>query len=156
MNHQQQQQVELMQPKQVLVVERPPSTASLLWWLAAAVLSAVLALLTLAAALTMTVGVAQACQQYRENLIESLAADGYLASLLTERLSCQAVFDFMDFLQPIKERHSANFINSGVALHFAIFALWIGAVAWVAAALASVFEALRARSCCSCCAATSN
>jgi len=133
----------------VAVVEKP-STAALLRWLAAALLAGLLALLMLTAALTLTAGVVIACEQYRENLIESLAADGYLAALLTGRLSCQAVFDFMDFLQPIKERHSANFINTGVALHFAIFALWFATIACVAATLSSVFEAFRARRCCCC------
>jgi hypothetical protein len=126
----------------------PPSWSAFFWWLGAAVLSTCVALLTLASTVTLTSGMLHSCAQYRENLVETLSADGYMAALITERFSCQAVFDFMDYLQPIRERHSANFINTGVALHFAVFAMWFAAVASVAATLASFFEAMRARHCC--------
>ncbi|CAB3378150.1 Hypothetical predicted protein [Cloeon dipterum] len=133
---------EVNQKGEVIVVQRT-SWTSVASWLSAFLLVLLVGALSLTAAVTITVGSVQTCEQYRENLIETLSADGYMAALIKDRLSCQAVFDFMDYLLPIKERNSANFINTGVALQLGIVAIWFSAVAFTAAASLCFIQATR-------------
>ncbi|XP_059481889.1 uncharacterized protein LOC132200441 [Neocloeon triangulifer] len=131
-------------------VVQKPSVVRIVTWLTVFFVVMVVGALSLASAVTITIGTVQSCQQYRENLIETLSADGYMAALIKDRLSCQAVFDFMDYLLPIKERYSANFINTGVALQMAIVAIWFSAVTFIMGAVICFIEALRgSRICCS-------
>jgi hypothetical protein len=104
--------------------------------------------MAIAAVVLLTDGSMKACYEYRRNIIETISADGNMAALIKDRLFCNSIFDFMDYLQPTKYRHSSNFINTGAALYVAMFSMWFAAIGWVFACVTCVYEAFRYRKCC--------
>ncbi|KAF4533542.1 hypothetical protein B566_EDAN001027 [Ephemera danica] len=140
---QQQQQTE----GRVAVVTRQ-SKCCTAWWLTESITLLFESIMALVAAVLLTDGAMKACDQYRQNIIETIHADGNMAALINDRLFCNAIFDFMDYLQPIKYRSSTNFINTGAALYVAMFSMWFAAIGWVFTCVTCAYEAFRYRKCC--------
>lgn len=131
----------------VAVVQKP-STYATVTWLFCAFILLLTALMCLTSAILLTDGAMKACGEYRQNIVETIHADSNMAVLIKDRLFCNAVFDFMDYLQPIKYRFSANFINSGAAIYVALFTMWFAALGWVSSTIICMYEAFRFFGCC--------
>lgn len=56
----------------------------------------------------------------------------FILQVIHNRLSCGAIFDYMDFLQPDANNWRRNDeINTGLALQIAILASWFNFFSWV-------------------------
>lgn len=68
-------------------------------------------------------GFLSTCNQYRLTLQRILAVSGTALPVIHSRLNCQAVFDFMDYMQPDSIYATRDgFINTGLDLLLGIFA----------------------------------
>lgn len=81
----------------------------------------------------------------------------YYSQVIHNRLSCGAIFDFMDYLHPDTNNWSrGSEINTGIALQLAISTSWLNFFAWLVACLINFIMArkrlhdLREKFCCCC------
>ncbi|XP_076174888.1 uncharacterized protein LOC143150485 [Ptiloglossa arizonensis] len=134
-------------PRRVVVV-RAKRRTPYKQWMPAVFLAILLCCLSLAHAVVMTDGYYKTCEQYRRRLIHFLSATGREAEVIHNRLSCGAIFDFMDYLQPdvTDWRHNKQ-IDTGFALRLAIISTWLNFCVWICAFLLNVIMA-RKRLCC--------
>lgn len=80
-------------------------------------------------------GYYQTCHQYRSTLEKLLRLHGSVLPVLYNRLGCQGVFDFMDYMQPDSGRaYRDGIINTGLCLIFGISGACIN---WISFLLAS-------------------
>ncbi|XP_018311202.1 uncharacterized protein [Mycetomoellerius zeteki] len=102
-------------------------------WMPIGFLAALVCCLSLAHAVVITDGYYKTCEQYRRNLIQLLGSRGREILAIHNRLSCGAIFDFMDYVEPDKNNWSRTEMNTGIALHLAIYTSWFNFVAWMVA-----------------------
>lgn len=102
------------------------------YWIPSAVLGSIICIFTLVYASMYTAGFVRTCNQYRQELVKYMHASGDLVAAIQGRISCAAVFDFMDYLHPDVNfyRRRENRINTGAALHIAIITAWFCVVLW--------------------------
>lgn len=71
------------------------------------------------------------CRQYRIVLQKMLSITGSALPVIHSRLQCQAIYDFMDYLQPDPiDSYRNGFINTGLDLILGIFASCVSFVAF--------------------------
>ncbi|CAH2068955.1 unnamed protein product, partial [Iphiclides podalirius] len=100
-------------------------------WIPTSCIAAIFGIYTLIHAAIITDGYLKTCFQYRGNLVTKMQAAGDQATAIHFRLTCQAIFDFMDYIQkgaPNSQR--GDYINTGVVLQLAIITSWISACLW--------------------------
>ncbi|XP_053980470.1 uncharacterized protein LOC128877308 [Hylaeus volcanicus] len=130
------------------VVVRPKSRRPYRQWLAALFLAILMCCLSFAHAVITTGGYYKTCEQYRRRLIELLNSTGREAELIHDRLSCGAIFDFMDYLEPqLADWRRDKLVDTGIALQLAIIFTWLNVCAWILAFLLN-FVMARKRICC--------
>jgi hypothetical protein len=101
-------------------------------------------------AVTLTYGYYKTCGEYRRNLSTDSQITGQMAAVINGRLSCGAIFDFMDYLEPVtrpfqrkeyvdynrpheeRDYERGPFINTGVSLQAAVGSAYINCVVWIA------------------------
>jgi len=66
--------------------------------LPATVISVIMAIYQLIYASIFTDGFQVTCKQYRESVLKEIQGVGNIVPVIKARLSCSAIFDFMDFL----------------------------------------------------------
>ncbi|XP_076628351.1 uncharacterized protein LOC143345278 [Colletes latitarsis] len=133
---------------QTTVVVRPKRRTPYKQWIPAVFLAILLCCLSLAHAVVMTDGYYKTCEQYRRRLIQLLSSTGREAEVIHHRLSCGAIFDFMDYLQPdTTDWQRDRQIDTGFALRLSIISTWLNVCTWVFAFLLNVTMA-RKRLCC--------
>ncbi|XP_049839515.1 uncharacterized protein LOC126284554 isoform X1 [Schistocerca gregaria] len=130
---------------------------ALSWWLVLLVTSVLCCLLLLAAAGALTAGYHASCSQYRETAVRELGAVGDAAAAVYDRLSCGAIFDIMDFVEPHtrpflakvgqedyyplseqRDRYRGDPVDTGGALMTAIVSSWLNSAVWLALVAADV------------------
>lgn len=83
---------------------------------------------------------------------QELRSVGNHVSVIHFRLSCQAIFDFMDYLQkeaPMSRR--GDYINTGVSLQLALIMSWVSVGLWILVAIYTARRAYRERDVLTCC-----
>ncbi|XP_054258743.1 uncharacterized protein LOC128983470 [Macrosteles quadrilineatus] len=108
-----------------------------------AALGVVAAVLLFAQAWIITAGYFATCREYKKNVSSQLNANGNLAQLVFERLSCGTVYDFLDYLQPdpplLAERYRRTYnIHSAYYLLVSILTSWLDCGLWVCIAAYNV------------------
>ncbi|XP_076655433.1 uncharacterized protein LOC143360463 [Halictus rubicundus] len=131
------------------VVIRPKARSPYKHWIPIVFVAILFCCLSLAHAIIMTDGYYKTCNQYRKRLIHLMSSTGGEAEVIHSRLSCGAIFDFMDYLQP-EENHwrRVKQIDTGFALRLAIVSTWLNFSVWIFICLLSVIMARRRLSCC--------
>ncbi|XP_049888025.1 uncharacterized protein LOC126382258 [Pectinophora gossypiella] len=121
-------------------------------WIPTSCLSAVFCIYNIVHAGFITHGFLRACTQYRGYLVREFHATGDHASAIHFRLSCQAIFDFMDYIHkdPPNSRRG-DFINTGAALQLAIIASWLAVAVWIAVTVYTAVRAYREKDVLTCC-----
>lgn len=76
-----------------------------------------------------------------------LQANGNLAQLVFERLSCGTVLDFLDFLQPdpplLPDQYRRTYIlHTAYYLEVAILSSWIDCIIWVVISVYNIYLVL--------------
>jgi hypothetical protein len=119
-------------------------------WTGMVILACGIAILLIVSAVTLTDGYYKTCGEYRKGLSKDSQITGQMAAVISGRLSCGAILDFMDYLEPVtrpfqrKEYIDYNhpyeerdfqrgpFINTGLSLQVAVGSAWINCVVWFA------------------------
>ncbi|XP_045509280.1 uncharacterized protein LOC123704827 [Colias croceus] len=121
-------------------------------WVPSTVIAVVFAIYNIIHASIMTDGFLKTCQQYRGYLVRQLHATGDHATAIHFRLACQAIFDFMDYIQKdgLNSRHG-DYINTGLSLQLALISSWLAIVLWIAVAVFTAIRAHKERHVLTCC-----
>lgn len=83
-------------------------------------------------------GYLSTCKQYRLTLAQILQAHGTVLPVIHGRLSCNAIFDFMDYIQPdTGNAYREGFINTGLDLTIGIIASFFS---WILFAFTSFYN----------------
>jgi hypothetical protein len=89
-----------------------------------AILAATMAIYMFIHAVILSDGYAKTCKQYRNELVKYTHASGPMVAVFQGRLSCPAVFDFMDYLHPDvnfdRRRDAKDRIDTSAALTIAL------------------------------------
>ncbi|CAG9107329.1 unnamed protein product [Plutella xylostella] len=79
-------------------------------------------------------------------------ASGDHATAIHFRLTCQAIFDFMDYIQKdAPNSRRGDIINTGVALQLALITAWLAVALWIAVAVYTALRAYKERAVLTCC-----
>ena len=131
----------------VAVIESAYHGHGLIWWIIFLVLACSVCVLLIALAVTLTDGYFSTCKEYRHRMAK-YEINGQMASAVANRLNCDAILDFMDYVEPFRRpffrKDYVNYnrpheetdyergspINTGVSLQIAITSAWINCVAW--------------------------
>ncbi|XP_068973155.1 uncharacterized protein [Bombus flavifrons] len=103
-------------------------------WMPFVCLAILLSCLSLSHAILVTDGFHKSCEHYRIMLIRALGSTGREAQAIHNRLSCGAIFDFMDYLQPNDTTWARSKPpDTGVVLLLAIASTWYNFISWMIA-----------------------
>lgn len=84
-------------------------------------------------------GFLSTCNQYRLTLQRILSLSGTALPVIHSRLNCQAIFDFMDYVQPDSLYATRDgFINTGLDLTLGIIASFVSFLLFGAAAFINI------------------
>ncbi|XP_001602372.2 uncharacterized protein LOC100118396 isoform X2 [Nasonia vitripennis] len=138
-----------------VVVIGPRQRAPCKQWMPAAFIAVLICCLSLAHAVVLTDGYYKTCEQYRRNLVRLLNSTGQELQAIHNRLSCGAILDFMDYIQPDANNwRRSDAINTGLALQLAIVMSWLNFFSWVTIFLVNInmarqrFKSLNEKMCC--------
>lgn len=115
------------------------------YWIPATIASGIMVLFSLIHAVMYIDGAWQSCRQYKNELIKYMHATGPLVAAVQGRLSCAAVFDFMDYLHPDVsfDRRRYDRINTAWCLILALLATCITFALWCGVFFINVVQARR-------------
>ncbi|XP_023178023.1 uncharacterized protein LOC111604261 [Drosophila hydei] len=118
------------------------------YWLPATVISVIMAIYQLIYAAIFTDGFEVTCKQYRESLLKEIQGVGNIVPVIKARLSCAAVFDFMDYLvESISyERRRYGRINTAACLYFTLILSWFTLFGWIIISVINIVNLRRTRS----------
>ncbi|XP_026764026.2 uncharacterized protein LOC113522520 [Galleria mellonella] len=121
-------------------------------WIPTASIAAIFCLYNLVHAAIITNGFLKTCSQYRGYLAREIHASGDHVSVIHFRLTCQAIFDFMDYLQKnAPNSRRGEFINTGVALQIALITSWVAVALWIGVVILTSIRAYKERNVLTCC-----
>ncbi|XP_075217377.1 uncharacterized protein LOC142322318 isoform X2 [Lycorma delicatula] len=101
------------------------------------VMSLSFVLLFFSIAIIMTDGYYTACKGYKKAVIKHLSANGNLAAMVYDRMTCGTIFDFLDYIQPdptfleTRFRRGTLIINTGILLQVSIITSWLSLACWI-------------------------
>ncbi|RVE42759.1 hypothetical protein evm_012583 [Chilo suppressalis] len=122
-------------------------------WIPTSCLAAIFCVYNLIHAAIITNGFMRTCSQYRGYLARELRASGDHVSVIHFRLSCQSIFDFMDYLQKdAPNSRRGDYINTGVSLQLAVISSWVAVALWIAIVVYTAIRAHKERDVLTCCA----
>lgn len=112
------------------------------------VISVIMTIYQLIYAAIFTDGFEVTCKQYRESLLKEIQGVGNIVPAIKARLSCAAVFDFMDYLvESISyERRRYGRINTAACLYITLILSWFVLFAWIIISIINVVHLRRTRS----------
>ncbi|XP_013102486.1 uncharacterized protein LOC106083780 [Stomoxys calcitrans] len=117
------------------------------YWMPTSVIACIMALYTLVYASIYTNGFDVTCKQYREALLKDIQGSGNIVPVIKGRLSCSAIFDFMDYLLQHDnfERRRYGRINSSICFHLTLIFAWVAVVGWIAIATVNIVQTRRTK-----------
>ncbi|XP_068628859.1 uncharacterized protein [Battus philenor] len=121
-------------------------------WIPTSCIAALFGIYNLVHAAIITDGFLKTCFQYRGYLVRQLRAAGDQVTAIHFRLGCQAIFDFMDYIQKdAPNSRRGELIFTGVALQLAIIASWVSVCLWIIITIYTALRAYRERDVLTCC-----
>lgn len=135
-------------------------------WTGLVILSCAIGILLIVNAGILTYGYYSTCGEYRQGLSRNSHITGQMAAAIDARLSCGAIFDFMDYLEPVtrpfqrkeyinynrpheeKDFQRGPFINTGLSLQIAISSAWINCIVWIVIFVSNSFIVCNERGWC--------
>ncbi|XP_060859846.1 uncharacterized protein LOC132937035 isoform X1 [Metopolophium dirhodum] len=108
-----------------------------------AIILAAMALNMFIASIVLSNGYISTCLQYVHRVKSYLMVSGNMVELITNRMSCGTIYDFMDYLQPpsrqvtyeLIHRHKTNprdsVINTSALLIISIVLSWLNTFIWI-------------------------
>lgn len=106
------------------------------YWTPLGIMGVIMSIYMLVHASIYTDGYLTSCKQYRTELVKYMQATGPLVATIQGRLSCNAIFDFMDYIHPdvSYEKRRIDRINTPFALGIPFVATWMCVAGWIAIA----------------------
>ncbi|XP_063633598.1 uncharacterized protein LOC134804480 [Cydia splendana] len=123
-------------------------------WVPSATIGAIFCIYNLVHAAIITDGFVKTCNQYRSYLVTELRAAGDQTTAIHFRLSCQAIYDYMDYIQKNPNgivTQGEYYINTGLLLQLAIIASWVSVALWMAVVVFTTMRAYKERHVLTCC-----
>lgn len=117
------------------------------YWIPSTISAAFMFLYTLVHAAMLLDGFLQSCRQYRIELLKYMRASGPMVLAVQGRLSCTAVFDFMDYLHPDVsfDRRRIDRINTSACLVLALITAWLSVALWLGILVINGIQSRRSR-----------
>lgn len=117
------------------------------YWTPLAIVAVVMSIYMLLHASFYTFGYYWSCKEYKHELVKYIQATGPMVGVIQGRISCNAVFDFMDYIHPdvSYEKRRIDRINTPYALGLPLIATWFCVVGWIAVAVVAVSRARATR-----------
>lgn len=117
------------------------------YWTPLGILAVVMSCYMLVHASFYTDGYYRTCKQYRLELTKYTQATGRLVEAIQGRISCDAVFDFMDYIHPDVsfEKRRIDRIHTPAALKLPLISTWICVIGWIAVAVIAFMRAKATR-----------
>lgn len=117
------------------------------FWVPASIISIIMLIFTLIYASLYLNGFLQSCRQYRNELIKYMRATGPMVAAVQGRISCPAVFDFMDYLHPDVsfDRRRIDRINTPLCLVLSLIGAWVSVILWLIVTIINVTQARTTR-----------
>lgn len=106
-----------------------------------------MAVYTLIYASIFTNGFADTCKEYREAVLKEIQGVGNIVPVIKSRLSCSAIFDFMDYLVQSSsyERRKYGHINSSLCFHLTLIFAWFAVFGWIVIAIINIVQTKRTK-----------
>lgn len=94
-----------------------------------------------------TDGFEETCKNYRESLLKEITGFGNIVPVIKGRLSCSAVFDFMDYLVVTVsyERRKYGRINSSICFYMTLIFAWFAVFGWIVIAIINIVQAKKTK-----------
>lgn len=117
------------------------------YWTPLAIVAVVMSVYMLLHASFYTFGYYWSCKEYRHELVKYISATGPMVGVIQGRISCNAVFDFMDYIHPdvSYEKRRIDRINTPYAMGLPLIATWFAFIGWIAVAVVAVSRARATR-----------
>ncbi|XP_075159561.1 uncharacterized protein LOC142232778 [Haematobia irritans] len=117
------------------------------YWMPTSIIACIMAIYTLVYSSIFTDGYHVTCKHYREALLKDIQGIGNIVSVIQGRLSCSAVFDFMDYLvyNDNPERHRYGRINSAICFNLTLVFGWLAVISWIAIAVINIVQTRRTK-----------
>lgn len=135
------------------------------FWTPASIVAVVMVLYAIVHAILMTDGMLSTCKQYRSRVVKYVHATGQMVimkfdyirigsnqcclkvGVLQSRLSCAAIFDFMDYLHEDLsfERRRDYRINTAIPFILAVIAAWVVVFCWLGILIVNVMRFRQSR-----------
>ncbi|KAL4720525.1 hypothetical protein ACJJTC_015293 [Scirpophaga incertulas] len=121
-------------------------------WIPTSIIAALFGIYNLIYVSIITHGFLKTCTQYRGYLASELHASGDHVSVIHFRLACQAIFDFMDYLQKdAPNSRRGDFINTAISLQLCVISSWLAVVLWFFITIHTARRAYKEREVLTCC-----
>ncbi|KAK9506300.1 hypothetical protein O3M35_008259 [Rhynocoris fuscipes] len=94
------------------------------------IMSIAISILTFSIGVVLTDGYIKTCREYKKTVIKQLSANGNLAELIFDRMTCGTIYDFIDYLQPdpdfleFQYRRGNWKLHTDLALTIALWCTW--------------------------------
>ncbi|XP_072397184.1 uncharacterized protein [Diabrotica undecimpunctata] len=114
------------------------------YWVTAAVFTCIFTVYSLVHFAIYMDGYFRTCNQYRSTLEVLLSVHGTALPVIYQRLQCQGVFDFMDYMQTDSgNAYRDGIINTGLSLIFGVSSACIAWISFLAASVVNIKVARR-------------
>ncbi|XP_048481932.1 uncharacterized protein LOC119691291 isoform X1 [Plutella xylostella] len=107
-------------------------------WVPSTVVACIFAIYNFVHASILTDGYLTTCNQYRGYLATKFDESGDYATAIHFRLTCQAIFDFIDYIEKdpyVEDQSTVDIIHTGLALQSAIITAWLAVALWIIVAI---------------------
>lgn len=118
------------------------------YWVPVSIISGFFTVYALVLGIIFTDGFVRTCNQYRHELVKVMNSSGNQVAAIRGRLSCAAIFDFMDYLhQDLSyEKRREGRINTSAAMIIGLIMVWISFVCWLFAMIINIRQSRAHRS----------
>lgn len=117
------------------------------YWTPASIIACIMFVYTLVYASIFTDGFDATCKEYRLALLKEIQGVGNIVPVIKGRLSCSAIFDFMDYLVESYsyERRKYGRINSSICFHLTLIFSWIAVFGWIVISIVNIVQTKRTK-----------
>ncbi|XP_055372241.1 uncharacterized protein LOC129606145 [Condylostylus longicornis] len=118
------------------------------YWKPATVVSCFMLLYMLVYSSIYTDGFETSCKQYRETVLKQIQGFGNIVPVIKGRLSCAAIFDFMDYLEKeivTWDRRRYGRINSAACFYITLVGAWMIVFSWLIITVINIIQLRRSR-----------
>ncbi|CRL08159.1 CLUMA_CG020955, isoform A [Clunio marinus] len=117
------------------------------YWTPVTIIAIIMVFYTLSHAVTVSDGFRSTCKQYRNTVVKYIQAQGQMVGVIQSRLSCGAIFDFMDYLhQDLSYEKRRDYrINTSIPFILAVVGVWGACICWIGITIVNIMRCRHSR-----------